>query len=96
MFVGAAILFALSLEKVFWNVSIFVQHGPLLVLGMMLCLFGVQLLAVGLVGELLMRTHFESRENPVYRLERVFGATRTSPAQPRASENPLAAKSVSR
>jgi glycosyltransferase involved in cell wall biosynthesis len=96
MFVGAAILFALSLEKVFWNVSIFVQHGPLLVLGMMLCLFGVQLLAVGLVGELLMRTHFESRENPVYRLERVFGATRTSPAQARASKNPLAAKSVSR
>jgi len=94
--VGAAILFVLSLEKLFWGVSIFVQHGPLLILGMMLCLFGVQLLAVGLVGELLMRTHFESRENPVYRLERVFGATRTSPAQPLASENPLAAKSVSR
>ena len=96
MFVGAAILFVLSLEKLFWGVSIFVQHGPLLILGMMLSLFGVQLLAVGLVGELLMRTHFESRENPVYRLERVFGATRTPPAQPRASENPLAAKSVSR
>ena len=96
MFVGAAILLVLSLEKLFWGVSIFVQHGPLLVLGMMLCLFGVQLLAVGLVGELLMRTHFESRENPVYRLERVFGATRTSPAHPRAPENPLAAKSVSR
>jgi glycosyltransferase involved in cell wall biosynthesis len=96
MFVGGLILFVLLLEKIFWGVSIFVQHGPLLVLGMMLCLFGVQLLAVGLVGELLMRTHFESRENPVYRLECVFGAPRTTEAAQPSGENPLAAKSVSR
>ncbi len=96
MFVGGVILFGLLLEKLFWGVSIFVQHGPLLVLGMMLCLFGVQLLAVGLVGELLMRTHFESRENPVYRLERVFGATQTTEAAQRSGENSLAAKAVSR
>jgi hypothetical protein len=83
------ILLVLLVQKIFWGASIFVQHGPLLVLGMMLCLFGVQLLAVGLVGELLMRTHFESRQNPVYRLERVFGASRPG-------ENPLAAKRVSR
>jgi glycosyltransferase involved in cell wall biosynthesis len=89
MFLGAAILLVLLIQKIFWGASIFVQHGPLLVLGMMLCLFGVQLLAVGLVGELLMRTHFESRQNPVYRLERVFGASRPG-------ENPLAAKRVSR
>jgi glycosyltransferase involved in cell wall biosynthesis len=96
MFVGGLILFVLLLEKIFWGVSIFVQHGPLLVLGMMLCLFGVQLLAVGLVGELLMRTHFESRENPVYRLERIFGTPRIPEAAQPSSENPLAAKSVSR
>jgi glycosyltransferase involved in cell wall biosynthesis len=96
MFVGGLILFVLLLAKIFWGVSIFVQHGPLLILGMMLCLFGVQLLAVGLVGELLMRTHFESRENPVYRLERVFGASRTAEAAQPSAENPLAAKSVSR
>jgi len=96
MFVGGLILFVLLLEKIFWGVSIFLQHGPLLVLGMMLCLFGVQLLAVGLVGELLMRTHFESRESPVYRLERVFGAPRTTEAAQPSGENPLAAKSVSR
>jgi hypothetical protein len=62
----------------------------------MLCLFGVQLLAVGLVGELLMRTHFESGENPVYRLERVFGASRASEAPAHAGKNALAAKPVSR
>jgi glycosyltransferase involved in cell wall biosynthesis len=96
MLVGAAILSVLLLEKIFWGVSIFIQHGPLLVLGMMLCLFGVQLLAVGLVGELLMRTHFESRENPVYRLERVFGASQSADAPLRADKNALAAKPLSR
>src|SRR5271156_81711 len=89
IFFGGAVLAALLVEKVFLRVPIFIQHGPLLILGMMLCLFGVQLLAVGLVGELLMRTHFESRKNPVYRIERVFGASR-------AVETPLSAKRASR
>lgn len=75
IFAGAAILLGLSAEKLIWNTSIFVQHGPLLVLGMMLCLFGVQLLAVGLVGELLMRTHFESGADPVYRIERIISSS---------------------
>src|SRR5580704_6283427 len=41
---GGGILAALFAKKVLFGTSIFVQHGPLLVLGMMLCLFGVQLL----------------------------------------------------
>jgi glycosyltransferase involved in cell wall biosynthesis len=96
MFLGAAILFILLVQKILWGTSIFVQHGPLLVLGMMLCLFGVQLLAVGLVGELLMRTHFESRENPVYRLERVFGTSQSPEAPVHADKNALAVKPFSR
>jgi glycosyltransferase involved in cell wall biosynthesis len=96
MFLGAAILLVLLVQKILWGASIFIQHGPLLVLGMMLCLFGVQLLAVGLVGELLMRTHFESRNNPVYRLERVFGASQLPEAPVRADKNALAAKPFSR
>jgi glycosyltransferase involved in cell wall biosynthesis len=98
MFVGGAILAFLLVDKIFWQAPIFVQHGPLLVLAMMLCLFGVQLLAVGLVGELLMRTHFESRENPIYRVERVYGAPRQTAAAglSDAAENPLVAKRASR
>src|SRR5580700_1478125 len=96
MLLGAAILFVLLFQKIVWGASIFIQHGPLLVLGMMLCLFGVQLLAVGLVGELLMRTHFESRNNPVYRLERVFGASQLPEAPVRADKNALAAKPLTR
>jgi glycosyltransferase involved in cell wall biosynthesis len=92
MLAGAGIMFVLFMEKLMWHTPIFLQHGPLLVLGMMLCLFGVQLLAVGLVGELLMRTHFESRENPVYRIERVIGAPGFAEAAGVGRENPRAAK----
>jgi glycosyltransferase involved in cell wall biosynthesis len=89
---GAAILMTLLIQKILWHTNIFLEHGPLLILGMMLCLFGVQLLAVGLVGELVMRTHFESRTNPLYRLERSMDELRTASALSSSGENPLAAK----
>lgn len=89
---GAAILIALLIQKVFWHADIFVEHGPLLILGMMLCLFGVQLLAVGLVGELLMRTHFESRTDPLYRIEHLGGSPGSRNAAADSHENPVAAK----
>ena len=54
--------------------------------------FGVQLLAMGLVGELLMRTHFESRVEPMYRVERVTGASAPPETVRRSSDNPVAAR----
>jgi glycosyltransferase involved in cell wall biosynthesis len=94
MFLGGAILVGLVAEKVFWGTSIFVTHGPLLILAMMLCLFGVQLLAVGLMGELVMRTHFESRVEPMYRIERVIGATNPVERTNLTGDKPLAARRV--
>ncbi|HTU32508.1 MAG TPA: glycosyltransferase family 2 protein [Candidatus Acidoferrum sp.] len=88
MFCGAAICAGLFVDKIFSRGPIFVEHGPLLVLGMMLFLFGVQLLAVGLVGELLTRTHFESGADPVYRIERVI----RSSARANASTNAAVAQ----
>ena len=74
LFFGGGIMAFLLVEKLlWWRLDPFVEHGPLLILGLMLTLFGVQLLAVGLIGELLMRTHFESRANPIYRVEHVYG-----------------------
>jgi glycosyltransferase involved in cell wall biosynthesis len=89
VFGGAAILVTLLIGKAFFGTSIFIAHGPLLILGMMLCLFGVQLLAVGLMGELLMRIHFESRVEPMYRIERLETSNL-------ASGQPLAARRVGR
>ncbi len=89
VFGGSAILMILLIGKAFFGTSIFIAHGPLLILGMMLCLFGVQLLAVGLMGELLMRIHFESRVEPMYRIERLETSSVTS-------GQPLAARRVGR
>jgi len=89
VFGGAAILVVLLIGKAFFGTSIFIAHGPLLILGMMLCLFGVQLLAVGLMGELLMRIHFESRVEPMYRIERLESSNVTS-------GQPLVARRVGR
>ena len=72
---GAGILFWLLYEKVVYGSHLFLEHGPMLVLGMMLALFGVELLSIGLLGELMMRTHFEAHRQPVYRVESVSGAT---------------------
>ena len=93
---GGGILAALFAKKVLFGASIFVQHGPLLILGMMMCLFGVQLLAMGLVGELLMRTHAESRVDPMYRVERVTGASLPDELHRRATDVPLAARRANR
>jgi glycosyltransferase involved in cell wall biosynthesis len=84
IFAGGAILLTLFFERVFLHVAIFAEHGPLMILGMMLCLFGVQVLAVGLVGELLMRLHFEAGGKPVYRVEHIISCSphREAPISP--------------
>jgi hypothetical protein len=46
------------------------------------------------VGELLMRTHFESRVEPMYRVERVTGASAPSESFRRSTDSPLAARRV--
>jgi glycosyltransferase involved in cell wall biosynthesis len=73
---GGIILATLLFAKVVYGSQLFLEHGPLLLLGMILVLFGVQLLAIGLVGELLMRLYFETQNKPVYRVEKILGAAR--------------------
>jgi glycosyltransferase involved in cell wall biosynthesis len=96
IFSGSVILAWLLFDKFILHVPIFIQHGPLLVLGMMLPLFGVQLLAIGLVGELLMRTHFENSEEPVYRIERVIADSHGAAASGNVAANPVSAKGIGR
>jgi len=77
---GGGILGFLFLDKMFTGADIFVQHGPLLILGMLLSLFGLQFLATGLVGELMMRNYFEAHQKPVYRFERIMNSPRMTDA----------------
>jgi hypothetical protein len=64
--VGFFILAWLSFEKLALGEDI--GGRPLLLLGALLCLIGVQLLATGLLGELLTRIYHEPQGRPQYLL----------------------------
>ena len=46
---------------------------PLLFLGILLILVGLQLLVMGLLGEMLVRVYHESQRKPIYMVKRVLG-----------------------
>lgn len=46
---------------------------PLLFLGILLIVVGVQLIVMGLLGELLVRVYHESQRKPIYMIKRVLG-----------------------
>ena len=46
---------------------------PLLFLGILLILVGVQLVVMGLLGEMLVRVYHESQRKPIYMVKRVLG-----------------------
>jgi glycosyltransferase involved in cell wall biosynthesis len=69
---GSLIGFVLLLKKILLGTHVFVAHGPLILLAAVLFISGVQLIGLGLVGELLTRTYFESKGKPVYAVEQVF------------------------
>jgi hypothetical protein len=52
------------------------QHGPLMVLGAMAIIAGVQLVCTGLLGEILIRTYFESQDRRIYSVARVISRTK--------------------
>lgn len=45
---------------------------PLLILGITLILGGIQLITIGIVAELIVRTYFESQDKKTYRVKEVF------------------------
>ncbi len=62
---GCSVLGYLVVRKA-QGVHIMIEHGPLLIAGSVLVLTGLQLLCTGLIGEVLMRTYFESQGRPIY------------------------------
>jgi glycosyltransferase involved in cell wall biosynthesis len=68
---GAGIGFFLLYEKLFLHMAIMLEHGPLLFVAMLLFLTGIQFLSVGLIGEMLSRTYYESQKKPIYTLREI-------------------------
>jgi glycosyltransferase involved in cell wall biosynthesis len=75
---GGAISFSLMVMKLLHlHESIMDQHGPLLVLGGVLIVSGIQLLAIGLLGELEVRHFFSAAHPTPYTIDRIVRSRAT-------------------
>jgi glycosyltransferase involved in cell wall biosynthesis len=68
---GGLILAGLVVQKL-RGIHVMVEHGPLLIAGAVLALTGLQMFCTGLIGEVLMRTYFESQRRPIYAVREVL------------------------
>lgn len=62
----------LTYRKLFAGVHILDQHGPLALIASVLMVAGIQFLAVGLLGEILVRIYFESQNKKIYAVRKLF------------------------
>ncbi len=69
---GTVLLAVLVIDKLLRGHHLMVDHGPLLIGGAMLVLTGIQLVCTGLIGEVLMRTYFESQNRPIYSIREII------------------------
>jgi glycosyltransferase involved in cell wall biosynthesis len=67
---GGTITLLLGIQKVFFDVRL--SDRPLLLLGVLLIVTGVQFVTLGLIGEMLARTYHESQEKPTYWIKEVL------------------------
>ncbi len=61
----------LAYEKFYQHKAIMAEHGPLMLLAVALFISGVQFMSMGLLGEIIARTYYESQNKPIYALREV-------------------------
>ena len=65
--IGAYVIF----KKFYYHISVMNEHGPLLLLSIALLVSGIQFTSMGLLGEIMARTYYESQNKPIYALREV-------------------------
>jgi dolichol-phosphate mannosyltransferase len=69
---GTAMLAMLTFQRLFQSVPM--GNRPLLSLGVMLVIIGLQFIVFGLLAEVLARTYYESQSKKIYVVRRIFAA----------------------
>lgn len=69
---GVGISGYLTFEKLLYNVSI--GSRPLLLLGALLIIVGVQFVGMGLLGEMIVRVYHETQKKPIYALKKILSS----------------------
>jgi glycosyltransferase involved in cell wall biosynthesis len=82
---GSLMLGFCLIEKLFRNLDIFAEHGPLMIAGALLLLAGLMMFSTGLIGELLIRTYFESQNRRIYAVREIMTQKKREKAEERPS-----------
>jgi hypothetical protein len=70
--VGLVICFYLVSLKLFWGYAL--AERPLLLLGILLTIVGIQILCIGILAEIQIRTYHESSNKSVYAIRQILDA----------------------
>ncbi|HVT91385.1 MAG TPA: glycosyltransferase family 2 protein [Bryobacteraceae bacterium] len=76
---GGLILGVLLVKKIL-GYAVMLEHGPLLVLGALLLMAGLMMFSTGLLGEVMIRTYFESQGRRIYAVREI--RCRREPVKP--------------
>ncbi|MGA2119159.1 MAG: glycosyltransferase family 2 protein [Bryobacteraceae bacterium] len=68
---GGGVLLWLAIEKLM-GIDIVVEHGPLMLAAGLALLGGLLMFSTGLLGEILMRTYFESQDRRIYAVREIL------------------------
>ena len=69
----ACLVFAYVLfDKFYFNVPIFIAHGPLTAAGIILLLIGLIFISTGLIGEMVSRVYFEATDRKIYAVRNIY------------------------
>ncbi len=79
-FAGSAVAAWLLALKLFYHAELMVEHGPLMLFCAVLILAGMQMLALGLLGEMQVRHYHEPARRAPYTVERILRAHNEEPA----------------
>jgi glycosyltransferase involved in cell wall biosynthesis len=69
---GSAILGYCLVVKLFWQLDIIQEHGPMMIAGALLLLAGLMMFSTGLIGELVMRIYFETQNRRIYAVREIL------------------------
>jgi glycosyltransferase involved in cell wall biosynthesis len=70
---GTALLgYCLIVKLLSWKIDIIQEHGPLLLAGALLLLAGLMMFSTGLIGELVIRTYFETQNRRIYAVREIL------------------------
>jgi glycosyltransferase involved in cell wall biosynthesis len=72
IFSGCGIALWMMVDKLLWQIDVVAEHGPLMLFAAVLILAGVQLLGLGLLGELQVRHYHEPTQRLPYSVDCVL------------------------